>query len=169
MPEKAVGYILENVRNEYGNGRAEDRHQLQLQDLAWQIGVKPEDYRQFAIKTGVKTFIKDVTALYYPLGRFGQTSIQSRAAVAAGAITATELLAVEEFQSLQKGFSSFGQEHHVWFNHVALECEHREDSVSLALYFLEENKALEADLLFGLKGVLDVSAHLYDGLLACIT
>jgi hypothetical protein len=170
MPEQAVGYILENVRNEYGNGRAEDRHQLQLQDLAWQIGVTTEAYNRFAIKPGIKTFIKDVTDFYYPLNRFNhRQTIKSRAAIAAGAITATELLALEEFKCLQKAFLGFGQEHHIWFDHVTIECDHLEDSVSLALYFLEENSALEADLLFGLDGVLNASVHLYDGLLACIS
>lgn len=170
MPEQAVGYILENVRNEYGNGRAEDRHQLQLQDLAWQIGVTAEAYNRFAIKPGIKTFIKDVTAFYYPLNRFSdRKTIKSRAAIAAGAITATELLALEEFKCLQKAFVGFGQEHHIWFDHVTIECEHLEDSVSLALYFLEGNSALEADLLCGLHGVLNASVHLYDGLLACIS
>jgi Iron-containing redox enzyme len=171
MPEKAVGYILENVRNEYGNGRADDRHQLQLQDLAWQTGISPQAYNKYAIKPGIKTFIKDVTAYYYPLGNFGGNARQfkSRAAVAAGAITATELLALEEFKSLQKAFIAFDQQHHIWFNHVTIECEHLEDSVSLALYFLEENSALEADVLFGLTGVLDATVHLYDGLLACLS
>ncbi len=170
MPEKAVGYILENVRNEYGNGNDCDRHQLQLQDLAWSIGLGEDEYCKFAIKPGIKTFIKNVTAFYYPLARqdgslphFDRT-VRSRAALAAGAITATELLALEEFKCLQIAFRCFGQEHHIWFDHVALECEHREDSVSLALYFLADNTALECDLLFGLKGVLDVTVHLYDGL-----
>jgi hypothetical protein len=175
MPEQAVGHILENVRNEYGNGRAEDRHQLQLQDLAWQIGVSPEAYNKFGIQPGIKTFIKDVTGFYYPLGRFSENAaqlnkpIKSRAAVAAGAITATELLALEEFKSLQKAFCSFGLGHHIWFDHVTIECEHLEDSVKLALYFLTDNSALERDVLFGLKGVLDATVHLYDGLLACLS
>jgi hypothetical protein len=174
MPEEAVGHILENVRNEYGNGNARDRHQLQLQDLAWSIGTSESDYNRFAIKPGIRAFIKDVTAYYYPLARqngsppyFGR-KIRSRAAVAAGAITATELLALEEFKCLQKAFKCFGQEHHIWFDHVAIECEHLEDSVSLALYFLTTDNTLEADVLIGLKGVLDATIHLYDGLLACL-
>jgi hypothetical protein len=174
MPEAAVGHILENVRNEYGNGKACDRHQLQLQDLAWSIGVGEDQYNKFAIKPGIKTFIKDVTAFYYPLARqsgsppyFGQV-VKSRAAVAAGAITSTELLALEEFKCLQIAFRCYGQEHHIWFDHVAIECDHLEDSVSLALYFLTEDRALEADVLLGMKGVLDATVHLYDGLLACL-
>jgi len=171
MPERAVGFILENVRNEYGNGRVENRHQLQLQDLAWQIGVSPSSYHQAPIKTGIRTFIKEVTPYYYPLGHFKGTNfkaIKSRAAVAAGAITATELMAVEEFKALQIAFASFGKEHHIWFDHVTIECEHFEDSVNLALYFLQENSDLEADVLFGLNGVLNANLHLYDGLLACL-
>ena len=169
MPECAVGYILENVRNEYGNGRAEDRHQLQLQDLAWQIGITRAEYNLFPIEQGIKTFIKDVTAFYYPLGHFQSDGLTSRAAVAAGAITATELLAVEEFKSLQKTFTHFGLRDHIWFDHVTIECEHLEDSVNLALYFLQgENlEAYKHDVLFGLKGVLDANIHLYDGLINC--
>lgn len=192
MPEEAVGYILENVRNEYGNGRPEGRHQLQLQSLAWAIGVLPEKYRSYAITPGIKQFIKQVTPYYYPIARpqgkaspdqklagnqtssGNRTSSEnlkpsgSRAAIAAGAITATELLALEEFKSLQKAFAGFGQEHHIWFDHVTIECEHLEDSVSLALYFLEQNRAPEEDVLLGLSGVLDATVHLYDGLLACL-
>ena len=172
MPECAVGFILENVRNEYGNGDADGRHQLQLQDLAWQIGLSRSQYDGFAITSGIRTFIKDVTAYYYPVKNEVSPDWQfsSRAAVAAGAITATELLAIEEFKSLQKAFTPFGLADHIWFDHVAIECEHFEDSVNLALYFLESReereKNLEADVLFGLKGVLDANMHLYDGLLS---
>jgi len=190
MPEKAVGFILENVRNEYGNGNVDGRHQLQLQDLAWQIGLSRAAYNGFAVQPGIRRFIKDVTPYYYPLGKFAAANkvketrtltgtesetgsdisrpIRSRAAVAAGAITATELMAVEEFKSMQKAFCSFGLEHHIWFDHVTIECEHLEDSVNLALFFLDENPAFADDVLFGLKGVLDANMHLYDGLLACI-
>jgi hypothetical protein len=190
MPECAVGYILENVRNEYGNGNPDDRHQLQLQDLAWQVGLSREQYDGFAIASGIKTFIDGVTAYYYPVNTnqknnlpedldylrddsidgFLDVSFCKRAAVAAGAITATELLAVEEFKSLQKAFTPFGLAGHIWFDHVAIECEHFEDSVNLALYFLDlkEKQGLdfEADVLLGLKGVLDANIHLYDGLLS---
>ena len=174
MPERAVGFILENVRNEYGNGDVDGRHQLQLQDLAWQIGLSRDDYNRFPVKPGIRRFIKDVTDYYYPLGRFQQSTeaskhtIKSRAAIAAGAITATELMAVEEFKSMQQAFRTFGLEHHIWFDHVTIECEHLEDSVNLALYFLRENPAFEADVLFGLRGVLDANMHLYNGLLACL-
>ncbi|MBU6453076.1 MAG: iron-containing redox enzyme family protein [Cyanobacteria bacterium REEB67] len=170
MPECAVGFILENVRNEYGNGIAAGRHQLQLQDLAWQIGLKRSQYDAFTIQPGIRKFIKDVGAFYYPLARFKEAdvAIKSRAAIASGAITATELLAVEEFKSLQKAFTPFGLKDHIWFDHVTIECEHLEDSVNLALYFLQEAKRdLQDDVLLGLKGVLDANMHLYDGLLAC--
>jgi hypothetical protein len=174
MPEEAVGYILENVRNEYGNGVPTERHQLQLQSLAWATGVSRQAYKNYAIKSGIRQFIKDVSPFYFPLAGADKTApafdrpVRSRAAVAAGAITATELLALEEFKALQIAFSCFGQQHHIWFDHVTIECEHLEDSVSLALHFLNQDSRLQADVLLGLSGVLDATVHLYDGLLDCL-
>lgn len=177
MPESAVGFILENVRNEYGNGIDSERHQLQLQDVAFSAGVSREDYRTYSIEKSVKTFIKTVTPLYFPIAqhtakhspRFKeQTSALSKAAIAAGAITATELMAVEEFRALQIAFKQFDLQDHIWFDHVRVEEEHSSDSIALALYFLSRHKSYEA-VEFGLMGVLDANIHLYDGLLATIT
>lgn len=159
MPECAVGFILENVRNEYGNGRVDDRHQLQLQDLAFSIGVGKEAYKHYLVQPGIKKFIAAVTEYYYP----AQGGKRRRAAVAAGAITATEILAMQEFVFLQRAFSPLGQKHHIWFNHVEVECEHTSESLDLALFFQERE-----DVEYGLKGVLDANLHLYDGLLASL-
>lgn len=176
MPESAVGFILENVRNEYGNGVDSDRHQLQLQDVAYQAGNSKDDYRKFAVESGVKRFIKDVTPYYFPIS---QTLAEhsptlknrmrglSRAAIAAGAITATELMAVEEFKALQIAFRTFDLQDHIWFDHVRVEQEHSGDSIALALYFLERHNSFAA-VEFGLKGVLDANVLLYDGLLATL-
>lgn len=170
MPEKAVGLILENVRNEYGNGREEDRHQLQLQSLAFAVGVSEDDYREFAVEPPVRTFIKDVTPLYFPLKLLAKSrsgSLLRKAAIASGSVTATELMAVEEFKALQVAFSQFGQKDHIWFDHVQVECEHSDESVALALYFIENYDDFEA-VEFGLSGVLDANLHLYDGLISTL-
>ncbi|MFA6212293.1 MAG: iron-containing redox enzyme family protein [Candidatus Obscuribacterales bacterium] len=177
MPESAVGYILENVRNEYGNGVDSERHQLQLQDVAFSTGVSPQDYRNFSVERAVKKFIKAVTPLYFPIEQHTakhaplfneQTSSFSKAAIAAGAITATELMAVEEFKALQIAFRQFDLQDHIWFDHVRVEEEHSGDSIALALYFLNKHQSFEA-VEFGLKGVLNANMHLYDGLLATLT
>ncbi len=170
MPEEAVGFILENVRNEYGNGDADGRHQLQLQDLAWQSGVSRNDYRLTPVQSGVKTFIKAVTPFYFPAGEFIPSALQgsgARAAIAAGAITATEIMAMEEFKALQKAFSSLGLQHHIWFDHVTVESEHSQESIALACFFGERDQ--KAAVEYGLKGVLDANLHLYDGLNACLS
>lgn len=167
MPERAVAFILENVRNEYGNGHEDRRHQLQLQDLAWQCGVSPDDYKAIAVEAGIKQFIKAVTPYYYPLDGKLISNCHSKQAVSAGAITATEILAIEEFKALQKAFASFGQEHHIWFDHVTVECEHTDESISLALYFSQQGH--RQSVATGLKGVLDANCHLYDGLLSSIS
>jgi hypothetical protein len=166
MPEKAVGFILENVRNEYGNGHVNHRHQLQLQDLAFQTGTSPEEYRAYPVYPGIKTFIKDVTWFYYPRHSQRQGESITRAAVAAGGITATEVMAIEEFRALQDCFRQFGQEHHIWFNHVQVECEHSDESSALAIYFIKQGALKSVKI--GLQGVLDANQHLYDGLLQAL-
>ncbi|MBP9091181.1 iron-containing redox enzyme family protein [bacterium] len=177
MPESAVGFILENVRNEYGNGIDSDRHQLQLQDVAFSAGVSRDDYRNYSVEKSVKTFIKKVTPLYFPIAQHTdkhapkfkkQTRALSKAAIAAGAITATELMAVEEFRALQIAFRQFDLQDHIWFDHVRVEEEHSSDSIALAHYFLSRHQSYEA-VEYGLRGVLDANIDLYDGLLATIT
>ncbi|CAN5419425.1 hypothetical protein BH11CYA1_BH11CYA1_43030 [soil metagenome] len=169
MPESAVGFILENVRNEYGNGVDSDRHQLQLQDVAFSAGVSKSDYRRYSVESSVKTFIKNVTPLYFPLDHHKEKKgIYAKAAIAAGAITATELMAVEEFKALQTAFRQFDLQDHIWFDHVRVEEEHSGDSIALALYFLTRYQSFEA-VEFGLNSVLDANIHLYDGLLATLT
>lgn len=177
MPESAVGYILENVRNEYGNGVDSGRHQLQLQDVAYKAGNSSEDYRRFAVEEGVRQFIKIVTPYYFPLHispsdytplLCERLAPLSKAAIAAGAITATELMAVEEFKALQLAFRQFNLQDHIWFDHVRVEEEHSDDSIALALYFLEHGQGFEAVEL-GLTAVLDANVHLYDGLLSAIS
>lgn len=166
MPEKAVGYILENVRNEYGNGHPDGRHQLQLQDLAWQSGITPADYRRARVTRGIQRFIKDVTPFYNPLAFRQFDRAGSRQAISAGAITATEILAIEEFKALQTAFEAFSMEHHIWFDHVTVECEHSGESIALAVYF--SRLGHRDSVLKGLTGVLDANCHLYDGLLSAV-
>lgn len=166
MPEPAVGFVLENVRNEYGNGNYADNHQFQLQDVVWQVGISREQYAELPVMPPIKTFIQQVPSFYYPPSGSLPDEF-NRAAVASGAITATEVLAIEEFRALQQAFAQFGLQHHIWFNHVTIEEEHSDESVALALYFIENHNAHEA-VEHGMKGVLDANVHLYDGLLQAI-
>lgn len=166
MPEPAVGYVLENVRNEYGNGDYSKNHQWQLQDVAWQAGVQEADYHEFAVEPSIKQFINKAAAFYSPeCGTVPAGML--KAAISAGAITATEILAIKEFRFLQKAFSRFGLEHHIWFHHVTIEEEHSDESLSLALYFVKHHAAWQS-VEFGLTGVLTANIDLYDGLLASI-
>lgn len=168
MPEEAVGLILENVRNEYGNGKVEDRHQLQLQSLAWELDISRDEYKNFAVVAEVRRFIKDVTPFYYPLPpHMASAPGKYRAAIAAGAVTATEIMAVQEFKSLQIAFRQFGLADHIWFDHVQVECEHSDESLALALFFIAREDLVSVE--YGLKGVLDANLHLYDGLLAALS
>lgn len=167
MPEPAVGFILENVRNEYGNGTYHRNHQAQLRDLAAKVGVCSTQFESFRPEDGVRTFIKQATQYYFPRAGSCPQKLY-KPAVAAGAITATELLAIREFVFLQKAFKALGQEHHIWFNHVSIEEEHSGESLALALYFQESNQAVES-VVYGLTGVLDANLHLYDGLLNAIS
>lgn len=168
MPEKAVGFILENVRNEYGNGNVDGRHQLQLQDLAHQSGTSAGQYARLPVKAGVKRFIREVTPFYYPpQNKHLNAPFRSKAGIAAGAITATEILAIEEFKALQIAFTPFGLADHIWFDHVTVECEHTDESICLALYFAERGH--KDSVKWGLEGVLKANLSLYDGLLACLS
>jgi hypothetical protein len=154
------------VRNEYGNGKPDDRHQLQLLDVARSAGVSPQEFDAAVIQPGVKEYIRLVTPLYYPLRKRWPGSYR-RAAISAGAITATEMLAIREFESMQRAFSDLGLAHHIWFNHVSVEVEHCDESLDLALHFIQGYDAQEA-VDFGLRGVLAANVRLYDGLLAAL-
>jgi hypothetical protein len=164
MPEEAVGYILENVRNEYGNGNPDHRHQLQLHDLSVRAGVSVEELQKAPLEAGVKKYMEQVPQFYFPEPS-GQESLLMTPAISAGAITATEILAIEEFRHMQNSFAFFGLDQHIWFDHVTVEVEHSEDSVALAVFFADTEDGVES-VLKGLKSVLDANVHLYDGLLA---
>ncbi len=167
MPEEAVGFILENVRNEYGNGNPSNRHELQLLDVVRSAGVSKKEFQSVLVQPGVKDYIRTVTPLYYPLHK-SCPSGYLRAAISAGAVTATEMLAIREFESMQRAFSVLGLAHHIWFNHVTVEIEHCDESLDLALHFIERYDSLEA-VEFGMRGVLDANVRLYDGLLASLS
>lgn len=162
MPEPAVGFILENVRNEYGNGDYSQAHQWQLKDLAHQAGVTDDAFNSAKIEAGTKKFIQAATKYYDP--KPSSSAGLMRAAVSAGAITATEILALEEFKALQIAFCHFNLQHHIWFDHVSVEAEHTDESIQLAEYFIDKHNAVEA-VEHGLNGVLEANISLYDGLL----
>lgn len=163
MPEEAVGYILENVRNEYGNGNPDHRHQLQLHDLALRVGVTPEELASTPLESGVEKYMIEVPKFYFPDSTGTGSSLLSPA-VSAGAITATEIMAIEEFRHMQNSFAFHSLDQHIWFDHVTVEVEHSEDSVALAVFFADTEDGAES-VLHGLNAVLDANVHLYDGLL----
>jgi hypothetical protein len=174
MPEAAVGFVLENVRNEYGNGNYADNHQSQLKNVATCAGVSEDSWRKAKIQPGIRRFIRQAVRYYRPTaavlagaGENNGTKLTAPA-VCAGAITATELLAVSEFKALQKAFAAFGLSHHRWFDHVTIEEEHSDESLRLALYFAQ-NRDLFRSVEVGMTGILDANMDLYDGLLAAIT
>lgn len=163
MPEDAVGFILENVRNEYGNGINSHRHQLQLLDLVNSSGITASEFKATPVCPKVKIYIQRITQLYYPLKSCFPRSY-FRPAIAAGAITATELMAVYEFKAMQQAFAKLGLEHHIWFDHVKTEIDHADESLELALCFIE-NYRCQKEIILGLTEVLDANYSLYDGLL----
>lgn len=166
MPEEAVPLVLENVRNEYGNGDYQRNHQGQLRDLAYKCGLQESVYMAARIEDGIKRFIKEAMRFYCPKRSYFLEHLKMPAIVA-GAITATEILAVKEFAMLQKAFAHLGLAEHHWFHHVTIEEEHRDESVALAIYFTEKYSAFES-VKVGLMGVLDANVHLYDGLLSSL-
>lgn len=165
MPEEAVPLILENVRNEYGNGVYARNHQDQLRDLAWKSGITQDEYFDISIQPGVKTFIKMATNYYCPR-RGNYPRHMKAAAIISGAITATELLAIKEFCTMQEAFAKHSLQNHHWFHHVSIELEHSDESLELALYFNRLGAAESVE--YGMKGILDANIHLYDGLLAAM-
>ncbi len=171
MPERAVGFVLENVRTEYGSGDVKDRHQLQLKSLAFAAGISEAEFDSIKIEDGVREYIKTVVSLYLPPESVSSNRRDSqkyyRPAISAGAITATEIMSVEEFRSMQIAFKSFDLADHIWFDHVKWEQEHTSESLALSLYFMENHNAFSS-VAFGMKGVLDATVRLYDGFLAAI-
>ena len=174
MPELAVGFVLENVRTEFGSGNIDDRHQLQLVDVALQTGITLKEFESFVIQPGIKRFIKAATPFYYPTQKshkaiFGK---HNRGAISAGAITATEILAIEEFKALQIAFEQFDLQNHIWFDHVTVEVDHTEESLALATFFMQPAQGKIRNhtdaVLLGLNGVLDANMALYDGLLEAL-
>lgn len=170
MPEAAVGFILENVRNEYGNGDYSLCHQGQLRDVierVKQIG-KLHGFNEPPLQKGVKTYIREVVDYYHPHGQ--NVEIKSGMygpAITAGAVTATELMALEEFKSMQVAFRQFELDYHPWFDHVNVECDHGEESLALAEYFIENHNAAHA-VEYGFNKTLEANLSLYDGLLEAI-
>ncbi len=164
MPEEAVGYILENVRNEYGNGNPDHRHQLQLFDLAARAGVSIEALANAPLEPGVKRYMELVPNYYFPESS-GLEAVFLYPAISAGAITATEILAIEEFRHMQKSFAHHSLDQHIWFDHVTVEVEHSDESVALAVFFADTKDGVDS-VLEGLEGVLNANMQLYDGLLA---
>lgn len=172
MPEAAVGYVLENVRNEYGNGDYSLCHQGQLRDVIERVkrlgnlNGKTDD---IPVRKGVKSYIRYVVDYYHPhadhleipQGMYGP-------AISAGAITATELMALEEFKAMQVAFKNFELDYHPWFDHVNVECDHGEESLALAQHFIENYDA-KASVEYGFNKTLEANVHLYDGLLEAIT
>lgn len=167
MPDPAVNFVLENVRNEYGNGNYQNNHQNQLLDLAWKAGISQEMFYSSPIKNGTKRFILEAPKYYFPSSK-AKNEIQ-RGAMSAGAITATELLALEEFKALHVAFSRIGQADHIWFHHVTIEDDHSTESIALINFF---NSSGEENINYverGLVGILDATVLLYDGLLESMT
>lgn len=163
MPEPAVGFILENVRNEYGNGDYDGCHQGQLRDLINKLERNEPGFKAHRVSDGVRQYMRTVIDYYDPQSDNG-TSDFYLPAVIAGAISATEIMAIEEFSSLHKSFHAFNLQNHIWFDHVTVEAEHSDEALCLAEYFLVKNnhkKAVE----YGFKGVLDANCHLYNGLM----
>lgn len=192
MPEPAVGFILENVRNEYGNGNYTLCHENLLADLIElveedaqqpaldmasveqrlrikQRNLRPDGEWQIAVEDGVRQYISRIPFLYSP-GKFEVDAEPGlyKPAITAGAITATEVMALVEFQAMQEAFRPFGLAEHPWFDHVNVESEHSEESLALAGYFIVNHQANDA-VEYGLLRTLDVNICLYDGLSSAIS
>lgn len=191
MPEPAVGFVLENVRNEYGNGNYTLCHENLLADLMELVGhdgeppaldmasvelrlslkeknVRPEANSQEPLEDGVREYISKIPFIYSP----GKSAVDSetayyKPAITAGAITATEIMALVEFQTMQEAFRPFGLADHPWFDHVNVESEHSEESLALAGFFIVNHQAKDA-VEYGLLETLDLNICLYDGLLSAI-
>jgi len=164
MPEPAVGFILENVRNEYGNGNYDHCHQGQLRDLMFKLAMLAPGVHPDRISSGVRAYMKAVVEFYDPTNAETNDNGFYLPAVIAGAISATEIMALDEFRSLFQTFHDFKLQKHIWFDHVTVEAEHTDEALALAEYFLASASAKKA-VEYGFNGVLDANCHLYDGLM----
>lgn len=172
MPEPAVGFILENVRNEYGNGDYARAHQGQLLDivsiLEREFGLSRD--QEFKLTDGVRAYMEEVPGFYKPDPAL-HGDFAAIACISAGAVTATEVLALEEFKVLQQAFRPFDLAEHIWFDHVKIESEHAEESLDLIRYFL----AVDPDgstfnlIELGVGGVLLSNTSLYEGFLEAVS
>ncbi len=95
-------------------------------------GVSVEELQKAPLEAGVKKYMEQVPQFYFP-EQIGHESVLMTPAISAGAITATEILAIEEFRHMQNSFAFLGLHQHIWFDHVTVEVEHSEDSVALAV------------------------------------
>ncbi len=171
MPEAAVGFILENVRNEYGNGDYSACHQGQLRDVITRVKKLGDldDSSDATVRKGVKTYIRQVVDFYHPQSETSEVPPGMYGpAITAGAVTATELMALEEFKSMQVAFRKFELDYHPWFDHVNVECDHGDEALALAEHFIENYNAA-ASVEYGFNQTLAANVHLYDGLLEAIT
>lgn len=164
MPEPAVGFILENVRNEYGNGQYDHCHQGQLRDLMFKLACLAPGVHPNKVSAGVRRYMTAVVKYYAPSIKESNISSLCTPAIIAGAISATEIMALDEFRSLHQTFHDFKLQKHIWFDHVTVEAEHRDEALALAEYFLSSDKAKKS-VEYGFNGVLDANCHLYDGLM----
>lgn len=163
MPEPAVGFILENVRNEYGNGQYSNCHQGQLHDLMQKLSRLAPLAKVQQVSNGIRQYMRMVVEYYDPKSDTSCSDFYLPAVIA-GAISATEIMALDEFRSLHKTFHKFNLQTHIWFDHVTVEAEHSDEALCLAEYFLAKNEHKKA-VEYGFNGVLDANRYLYDGLM----
>lgn len=167
MPEGAVGFVLENVRTEYGSGDYSKAHHFQILDLIKKLGetckVDTDDSLK-EISQGVHQYMLEVPSFFSPEELEPEEGMYAPC-VSAGAILATEVLAELEFKALQHAFKPFGLHEHIWFNHLTVEKEHADESFNLALYFLNEDDRCMESLEFGIGGILMCNSSLYNGFL----
>ena len=173
MPEPAVGYILENVRTEYGSGDYKKAHQLQLLDLLKTLAIKFNIQVEGEVKKvseGVRQYLNEIPAFYIPdeESTDGVNTFEAQA-ISAGAIGATELLAMKEFSSMKRAFDVYSLGDHIWFDHVRHEKEHAEDSFDLIKYFLQLDESNTESIELGIGGVLMCNTSLYDGFLEALS
>ncbi len=143
---------------------AADCHQGQLRDLMFKLAMLAPGVHPDRISSGVRAYMKAVVEFYDPTNAETNDNSFYLPAVIAGAISATEIMALDEFRSLFHTFHDFKLQKHIWFDHVTVEAEHTDEALALAEYFLASASAKKA-VEYGFNGVLDANCHLYDGLM----